>query len=273
MGDGTVPDAVEPGIGGVLRRWRKIRRLSQLDLSLAAGVSTRHLSFLETGRSRPSRSMVLRLAGTLEMPLRERNELLVAAGFVPQYGERALSDAGLAPVQRALVRILDRHEPYPAFVLDREWNILLANRAHHRFLALLLPEGADPGEPVNVARLLLDPGLLRPRIHDWDLVAHVVGRRVCRRLQAPGLPSAARTRLKTLLDLPGVRQAIEQVQAPPEAAVLVPLGFEIGGRTLSWFSTLATIGTPQDVTLEELVIETLFPADDATERAVRAHSI
>jgi transcriptional regulator with XRE-family HTH domain len=243
--------------------------MSQLDLALTAGVSSRHISFIETGRSRPSRNMVLRLAETLDLPLRERNAMLVAAGFAPLYRESDLKETDLTSVRRALELVLRSHEPFPAFVLDRAWNILLANRAHHRLLAILLPETARSAEPVNSVRLVLDPEMLRPRIGNWELVAHVLGHRLRRQLRTPNLEPQVARLLNELLALPNVRDAMDRVQAPPDAAVVIPIQLEIQGRSLSWFSTIATIGTPQDVTLDELHIESLFPADEETERIAR----
>lgn len=259
-------------VGEVLREWRGVRGLSQLDLALEADVSSRHVSFIETGRSRPSRRMLLKLAEVLDLPLRERNALLLAAGYAPLYGESELDHAGLEPVRRALELVLANHEPYPAFVLDRRWDIRLANRPHRLLLPLLLPPGAEPGDPANAFRLVLDPALLRPRIRDWELVAHVLGHRVRRQLRLPHLEPELREHYQGLLALPGVREAMAEVQPPPDAGVVIPLTFEIEieGRSheLSWFSTLATLGTPLDVTAEELLVESLFPADEATRELV-----
>jgi transcriptional regulator with XRE-family HTH domain len=255
--------------GDRLRQWRGSQGLSQLGLSEAAGVSSRHISFIETGRSRPSRSMVMHLAETLGLPLRERNALLVAAGFAPVYREGRLDERDLAPVRRALEIVLQSHEPYPAFVLDAEWNILVANDAHHRLLRLLLREAVPPPEPVNVARLVLDPALLRPRIGNWLVVAHVLAHRLRRQLRTPGVAAGRRQRLEQLLSLPGVEEALDRAAPPPESSVVIPLEFVVGDRTLSFFSTIATLGTPQDVTLDELMIESLFPADEMTALVVR----
>ncbi|MCZ6598950.1 MAG: helix-turn-helix transcriptional regulator [Planctomycetota bacterium] len=256
-------------VGELLREWRALRGQSQLDLALAAEVSSRHVSFLETGRSRPSRKMVLRLAEALELPLRERNALLVAAGFAALYGESSLGDGELAPVRRALEILLQRHEPYPAFVVDRTWNVLLANAAHRWLLSRLLPQ-LDPAEPVNVMQLVLDPGLLRPRIRNWSEVAHVLGHRIRRQLRLPEPNAEARTRLESFLKQPGVHDAMAKVRTSPQSEVVLPLILEVDGEALSWFSTIATIGTPRDVTLEELSIESLFPADENTRRWVDA---
>lgn len=270
---------VEPvgAVGQLLRDWRGVRGVSQLDLALSAGVSSRHISFLETGRSSPSRAMVLRLAEALDLPLRERNALLVTAGFAPLYGQSRLDHERLAPVLRALKMMLRVHEPYPAFVLDRAWNILLANRSHDRMLPLFLPRGADPGSPVNAVRLLFDPALLRPRLLNWEAVAHILGHRVRRQLQLVATEDeGVRALLTELLDLPGVRDAMQRGIGPHRGSAsgteaVVPMQFDAGdGATFSWFSTIATLGTPQDVTVEELRIESLFPADEETDQRVRA---
>jgi transcriptional regulator with XRE-family HTH domain len=250
--------------GALLREWRDRHGMSQLELSTASGVSSRHISFIETGRSQPSREMVLRLAETLTVPLRDRNSLLLAAGHAPAYRESPLGDVDLAPVRRALELVLRSHEPYPAFVLDRGWNILLANDAHHRMLQVLKPESVGAEEPVNVMRLVLDPEGLRPRIANWPVVAHVLGHRLRRQLRLPGLAPRERRDLEDLLSLPGVAGAMADETPPPESAVVIPLQLVVQGQTFSWFSTLATIGTPLDVTLDELMIESLFPADDVT---------
>jgi transcriptional regulator with XRE-family HTH domain len=252
-------------LGQLLREWRALRGLSQLELAGAADVSTRHVSFVETGRSRPSREMVLRLGEALELPLRERNRLLVAAGFAAGFGESSLASAELAPVRRALEAVLASHEPYPAFVVDRAWRVLLANGAHERLLGLLLP-GFAPDGPVNVMRLVLDPALLRPRVVNWEVVAHVLGHRIRRQLRQPDPDDAVRTELAALLALPGVRDALGRAPVPRASEIVLPLVLELEGQELAWFSTIATLGTPRDVTLEELAIESLFPADDATRR-------
>lgn len=243
--------------------------MSQLDLALAAGVSSRHVSFVETGRARPSHKMVLRLVETLDLPLRERNAALLAAGFAPCYRESGLEEADLAPVRGAIELVLDSHEPYPAFVLDGAWNILLGNRAHHRLLNLLLPESAASSGSVNVIRLVLDPALVRPKVCNWESVARVLGHRVRRQLRAPNLGGERRSLFEALLAFPGVEQAMRRAAPPAEAAIVIPLELEHEGRRLSWISTIATLGTPQDVTLDELCIESLFPADEETARAAR----
>lgn len=255
--------------GDLLRQWRQAQGVSQLDLSLSAGVSSRHISFIETGRAQPSRTMVLRLGETLDLSLRHRNALLQAAGFVPGYPERALGTPDLAVVRRALELVLKSHEPFPAFVLDRGWNILLENSASDRLRPLLLPEDVHLDEPVNVMRLVLDPALLRPRIRNWPLVAHVLGHRLKRQLRSPLVEENLRRNLEEVLGFPGVAEAMSEIQPSPDFSVVIPLELEAEGVRLSWFSTIATLGTPQDVTLDELQIESLFPADDATEAFAR----
>ena len=256
-------------VGELLRECRGRRGMSQLDLALSAGVSSRHISFLETGRARPSRKMVLRLAEPLELPLRERNALLVAAGFAPVYGALPLDHPGMAPIRRALERVLDTHQPYPAFMLDRAWNVLLANAANSALLAVSLPAGAKVEEPLNVMRLVLHPDLLRPSILNWEVVAHVLARRVQRRIRVPEPDEKERALFEEILAYPDVEAAMRRVDVPVEAEVLLPVRIRTGNHVLSWFSTIATIGTPRDVTLDELSIESLFPADDETARIVQ----
>ena len=256
-------------VGEMMREWRGVRGMSQLDLGLAAGVSTRHICFIETGRSRPSRTMVLRLAETLELPLHERNTMLFCAGFAPQFPERDLQHEDLAPIRRALDLILKSHEPFPAFVLDRNWNILRANSAHRRLLSMLLPN-VTANKRINAVRLVLDLDMLRPMIGNWELVAHVLGHRIHRQLRMPALADHERQTFEDILGLPDVRDAMKDVNPPLDAAVVIPLEIDLHGKRLSWFSTIATIGTPQDVTLDEMRIESLFPADEETERIVRS---
>jgi len=251
-------------VGRVLKEWRGNRGMSQLDLALSAGVSSRHVSFIETGRSRPSRTMVLRLAETMDLPLRDRNDLLVSAGFAPLYRESALDSSDLTPVRKALDLILSSHDPYPAFVLNPAWDILQANRSHHALLALLFPEVDSLPDPVNVLQLLFDPDLLKSKVGNWETVAHALGHRVRLQMREPNLGDEQQSHFRNLLAYPGVLEAMEKITPPPDAAVLVPLELILHGRRLSWFSTIATIGTPQDVTVEELRIESMFPADEET---------
>ncbi|RAK56539.1 helix-turn-helix transcriptional regulator [Phenylobacterium deserti] len=255
----------KPGVGGKLREWRERRRLSQLDLALDADISTRHLSFLETGRAQPSREMVLRLAEQLDVPLRERNALLVAAGFAPVFPERRLDDPALAAARRAVDVILAGHEPYPALAVDRQWNLVAANRAVAPLLDGVAPELLAP--PLNVLRLSLHPQGLAPHIlnlAEWR--AHLL-----ERLRSETVLTAD-PQVEALL------AELESLPRPPASdrrhedfgGVAVPLRMELGGRVLSFISATTVFGTAVDVTLAELTLETFFPADDETAAALRA---
>ncbi len=213
--------------------------------------------------------MVLRLADCLGVPLRERNSLLVAAGYAPVYRESALDDQALAPVRRALELVLDSHEPFPAFVLDPLWNVVLANEAQGRILRLLLPEDATIEPPVNVLRLVFDPELIRPKVLNWELVAQVLAGQVRKQLRTPAMTGEQRETLRRLLDYPGINEATQRVPPAPESTVVLPLELEISGQRTSWFSTIATLGTPLDITAEEIRIESMFPADETTHRTAR----
>lgn len=250
-------------VGPLLREWRERRRLSQLDLALEAGVSSRHVSFVETGRSRPSAEMVLHLAEQLDVPLRERNRLLLAAGYAPQYAQRDLDDPELAPVREALDLVLGGHEPFPAVVVDREWALVAANRSLAMLLEDVDPELLEP--PVNVIRVSLHPRGVAPRILNlgqWR--AHVL-----ERLE----------RQAALTGDPAMRALIEEVAAYPAPVehhpqslatqIVVPLRVRTSAGELSFFSTIATFGTAVDITVAELAIESFFPADAATAEACR----
>ena len=252
------------GAGPLLRSWRQRRRLSQLELACEADVSTRHLSYVETGRAQPSRQFLLHVAEHLEVPLRGRNELLVAAGYAPLYGETDLDDPEMAPVRAALDLVLGHHEPFPALVVDRTWRLVRANAG----VGLLL-EGVDPAlleGDVNVLRLSLHPDGLGRRVVDLpSFSAHVLTRL---RRQAALTGDPALTALHDELSaLPGVRT--EDVPHEPPGVVL-PLQLRTALGELSFFTTAAVFGTAADVTLAELTVEQFFPADAATDAAVRA---
>ncbi|MFC5996853.1 helix-turn-helix transcriptional regulator [Pseudonocardia hispaniensis] len=259
----TAP-APRSGFGELLRTWRRRRRLTQLDLGIQADVSARHLSFLETGRSRPSREMVLRLAEELGVPLRGRNELLVAAGFAPAYTEHGLDDAELRAVRGSLVRILDGHEPYPAVLVDGRWNLVAGNRAVALLTDLVAPWLLAP--PLNVLRASLHPDGLAPHVADLaEYAAHVVSRlrRQVARAADPGLA-------ELLAELTGyVRDAGLDPAAQPRDRIVLPLRLRHPDQELTLFSTVAVLGAPLDVTLEEVAIESFFPADAATARYLR----
>jgi len=248
-------------VGQLLRQWRERRRMSQLDLSLEAEISARHLSFLETGRARPSRDMALLLCRVLDVPPRARNEVLTAAGFAPMYRERGLDDAALAKAREAIELVLAAQRPFPAFALDRRWNIAASNDALPE-----LYEGVSPlllKDPVNAMRLSLHPQGIAPRIENlavWR--SHLLGR-LHRQVASTGDP-ALRALLEEVTAYPG-----DKTEFPAHDAVLIPLILRTSLGRLSFFSTTTVFGTPVDVTLSELAIELFFPADDATAKAVR----
>jgi transcriptional regulator with XRE-family HTH domain len=251
-------------VGDLLRGWRRRRRLSQLELAGDGGISTRHLSFLETGRSRPSRDMVLRLTERLDVPLRERNGLLMAAGYAPVYRERPIDSPEMRPAWQALNRVLDGHEPYPAIVVDRSWNLLMANEASMLFLENVPEELVRP--PVNVHRLALHPRGLAARVVNLPEVrAHLVAR-MARQVALTGDPElmALHEETKAYGDGGGRHE--------PSHDIALPTRLRYGDQVLSFFSTVTTFGTAADVTLAELAIEAFYPADDATAAFLRARS-
>ena len=250
-------------LGELLRDWRRRRRMSQLDLALEAGVSARHLSFLETGRSQPSRDMVLRLSEELEVPLRDRNRLLLAAGFAPAYEERPLEAPEMEPVRRAVAQVLTGHEPFPAAVVDRWWNHVAANRNVSLFLQGVSAELLEP--PANVLRVSLHPDGMAPRIAnlaEWR--GHLLDR-LRREVGATADPRLAEL-LGELEAYPAPRSSAPA--RPAQGAIAVPLVLRHEGRELSFFSTVATFGTAVDVTVAELSIEAFFPADAVTAAAL-----
>jgi len=261
------------GVGEILRDWRSRRRRSQLDLALHVGVSTRHLSCIETGRARPSPAMLEALAGALEVPLRERNRLLLAAGYAPRYAARSLDDAGMQQVRAALERLLRAHAPNPGLVLDRQWNVVLANPSALA-LAALLPEHLK--QPTfNVFRASLHPqGLaaLTENLADW---AGYLLQALRRAIDTSG-DTALVALEQEVLAYPNVA-ALAAVGAAPAAAdphaeptLLVPCVLRLPQGRLAMFTTLTTFGTPRDITLDELSIELFYPADDSSEALLRA---
>ncbi len=250
-------------VGPLLRDWRRRRRLSQLDLALDAGVSARHLSFVETGRSRPSADMVLQLADRLEVPLRNRNQLLMAAGHAPVFDQHALDDPEMAPVRQALQLILDGHDPYPAVVIDHAWEMLASNRAVGLLTSGVAPELLEP--PINVLRVSLHPDGVAPRIANLGEWRGHLLERLERQIALTGDPALA-SLLDEVSAYPG--PDYERGAGGPEIAVPLRLHSEAG--ELSFISTVATFGTAVEVTASELSIESFFPADGATAEAVRA---
>jgi len=265
--------ATAPSVGALLQHWRKARRMSQLELANRADISPRHLCFVETGRSKPSRAMVLLLATTLDVPLRERNVLLLAAGFAPMFDESSLDAPALATVRTALEAILRQQEPFPAIVLNRQWDIVHGNDAAKRFFAYLLGWSKRP-KTVNVARLMFDPRGLRPRVRNWNAAAVALLHRIHR--EAVGGVNDAKTSqlLEDILAYPNARDLLREFERDKPLVPVLPISYvrAAGEPVFNYFSTVTTLGTAQDITLQELRIESFFPADAATERHARAFS-
>lgn len=245
-------------VGSLLKLWRERRRKSQLDLALDAEISTRHLSFVETGRARPSREMILLLAENLEIPLRERNKILIVGGYAPQFSEKSFDDVSLSAARQAVELILQGHEPFPAIAVDRHWNMVAANKT----VPLLLDE-IDAGllsPPVNVLRLSLHPKGLAPRIvnlAEWR--EHLLAR-----LKKQAEDTADFGLEELLKELNGYETGRKKRIEKKEAGIVIPLKIESKFGTLSFISTTTVFGTPVDVTVSEIALETFFPADELT---------
>lgn len=261
--------------GRILRDWRHKRGMSQLALALAAEGSQRHISFLESGRSQPSRDMVLRLATVLDIPLREQNVMLVAAGFAPRYLARALTDPELHQVHKALDCMLRQQEPYPAIAVDRHWNLHMGNDAAGRLLSWLRDphmnhhvSGQDG--PLNLLRLLFHPHGVRPYIRNWYTVAGHLIDRLHREAIIDGQSNATSALLNELLAYPDVPRAwhVPNWESSPSPVLTIELAK--AELTLCFFTTMTTFGTPHDITLQELRLECFFPADESTERNIEA---
>ncbi|WP_434710054.1 helix-turn-helix transcriptional regulator [Rhizobium sp. YTUHZ045] len=253
-------------LGDHLREWRQRRRMSQLDLALEADISQRHLSFIESGRSTPSREMLLHLAERLDVPLRDRNPLLLAAGFAPVFAERKLDDPALEPARRAIDMVLKGHEPFPAIAIDRHWALIAANAA----ITPLLEAVADESlleSPINVLRLSLHPRGLAPQIAnlpEWR--AHLLDR-LQQQISVSGDP-VLETLLKDLLSYPAPESTGEA--HADHAGIVVPLKLSTKAGLLSFISTTTVFGTPVDITLSELAVESFFPADQETAAILRS---
>ena len=271
--------AVEPGgVGPLLRRWREARHLSQLDLALDAEVSARHISFLETGRAEPSREMLLTLSNVLDVPLRERNLLLLAAGYAPVYGESSLDDPRMTQVRAAVEVILKSNEPRSALAHDRHWNIVMANAAFIRFLTINLgqaPVGIAPLQVttpprLNLLRLLFDPAGVRKIIVNWEEIAKSLLNEAYRRL-AWARDDTMRILITEILAYPGVpaRWREPDLEAPHD--LILPMELKLDGKIARMFSTVTTVATPHDVALQELHVEAFYPADAETEELLNAY--
>lgn len=247
-------------VGLLLREWRAARRLSQMDLALDAGLSTRHLSCIETGKAQPSRDVLARIADTLEMTLRERNALLVAAGYAPRYAESALANPGLAPMRRAIEAMLKQQEPYPAFLMNRHWDIVMANESAVRMNRWLLGGRDSPHR--NMVRHVFDPQDLRAVLANWEEIAGHLLAHLHKLVATTPSDAKARTLLDEVLAFPGVPEQWRRRDPRAVPAPLLETVFERDGQRVAFFSTVTTFGTPRDVTLEELHVESCFPADE-----------
>jgi transcriptional regulator with XRE-family HTH domain len=257
-------------LGRLLRHWRDIRGKSQIELSLDTGVSQRHLSFIESGRSAPSRQTLVNVAQALDVPFRDRNELLVAAGFAPIYKEDAWNAEEMGSVTRALDRILHHHEPFPAIVMDRHWNVFMRNASALRFFGAFIDLAVHPG-PRNMLHLMFDPAGMRPFIINWQEASKALIQRIHREAVGHTLDERTRELLTSLLAYDDIDRALRSIDpsASEPTLPMVPLSFQKDGHVLRYFSMITTVGTPQTITTQELRIESMFPADEATETAHR----
>lgn len=253
-------------LGALLRRWREVRNKSQIALSLDAGVSQRHLSFIEIGRSSPSRDMLLIIADALDVPFRDRNALLLAAGYAPMYPDAGWDDAQMRRVTEAVKRLLRQHEPFPALVMDRYWNVVLTNAAAPRFFGSFLDLSAWP-TPRNLLRLMFDPEGMRPFIVNWEDVARSLIQRVYREAVGRVVDEKSQELVNSLLAYPGAKSqwragaVADDASGPP----VIPITFVKDGEQLGYFSMLTTVAAPQAIATQELRVESMFPVDDATE--------
>lgn len=272
MQDLALPVASRQSVGDLLRAWRAKRRLSQLEVGLTAGVSARHLSFIETGRARASAELLVALADVLDMPLRERNALLLAAGFAPRYPQNELDAPRMAAMQQAITRVLDAHDPFPGVALDRHWNIVIANASAKRLVAVL-PAELLVQRPHNIFRLGLHPHGIAAFTANFEAWGRYLLREL-QRLADGSLDPAASALLEEVRAYPNVRALLGRVaSAMPSDELLVPCVLELGGQRLALFTTLATFGSPRDVTLAELTVELFYPADESTASALRALAV
>lgn len=244
-----------PQLGELLRHWRQERGKSQLALSMDTGISQRHLSFVESGRSIPSRDLLSIVSDALNIPLRERNVLLLASGYAPLYSERGMDAEQMAVVTQAIDRMLQQQEPHPALVLDRLWNVIRTNEAAPRFFGSFLDLGARP-KPRNLLDLMFDPAAMRPFVEDWDKVAAGLLQRVRREAVGQIIDAELGGLLERLRRYPGV-EALKPWQEPQSP--VLPITFRRGGERLSFFSLITTVGMPQCITAQELRVECMFP--------------
>jgi transcriptional regulator with XRE-family HTH domain len=256
-----------PSAGALLREWRQRRNLSQLELALRSAVSARHLSFIETGRARPSREMILHLAERLDIPLRERNRLLLAAGFAPAYGERGLDESEMAPVREALERFLSAHEPYPAVVVDRHWNVVAANRGVAYVMRGIAPELREP--PANALRIALHPDGLARRISNLAEWSGYLLARLRREIDSTGDPELEAL-YRELVGYPGIATEHDPGDPPGATEIMLMHELRLDDRDLALFCTFTTFGTARDLTLAELTTVAFYPANPQTAEALSA---
>jgi transcriptional regulator with XRE-family HTH domain len=249
--------------GAMLRQWRDLRGKPQLTLALDTGISQKHVSFVETGRSIPSRQMIVDLADALDIPMRDRNEILTAAGYAPTYGGEPLDAPEMAAVQRAIARMLRQHEPYPAVVMDRYWNVIETNRSAPAFFGRFIDMSKRP-KPRNLLHLMFDPGGMRPFLLDWEETA----RSLLWRLRREAVGKVFDKQIKSLIAELATFPDFPQDMNPPATSdqlPMLPVRFRTDGGPLTLFSMITTVGAPQTITAEELRLETMFPCDDETE--------
>jgi transcriptional regulator with XRE-family HTH domain len=253
-------------LGALLRHWRDMRGRSQIELSIDTGVSQRHISFIESGRSIPSRQTLMDIAQGLDIPLRERNALLLAAGYAPIYSEGAWNAQEMQSVNSALRRILRQHDPFPALVLDRYWNVLMTNESAPRFFNCFVDMAARQG-PRNMLRLMFDPQGMRPFVANWESVAQSLIQRVYRESVGRVVDDQTRELFAALLAFPDVKAEWQTHKCLDVAPVtpVIPMSFIKDGMVLNYFSMVTTVGTPQTVAAQEVRIECMFPLDGATE--------
>ena len=254
---GTEPNPAVPQLGELLRYWRHERGKSQLDLSMDTGISQRHLSFVESGRSAPSRDFLSVVSDALNIPLRERNVLLLASGFAPQFSEQSIDAEQMAVVTRAIDRMLRQHEPHPALVLDRYWNVIRTNEAAPRFFGSFVDLEKRP-KPRNLLDLMFDPLGMRPFVEEWEKVAAGLLQRVRREAVGQVLDPKLQELLKRLREYPGVAEL--KPSLTPQGPVL-PITFRRDSERFSYFSLITTVGTPECITAQELRVECMFPTD------------
>ena len=263
----SVPNSYFEDFASALRYWRDKRGFSQLRLSTESDISQRHISFLESGRAQPSKELILKMGVTLDIPLRQRNQMLLAAGFAPAYRERKMSDPELRSVRYALDFMLAQQEPYPALVVDRLWNLVMSNGPAMMMIKWLLeiPDGTPiPSEGLNVIRLMLEPSAIRPYLVNWEHICADLLHWIQREAMSDGPGSESTLLLRELATIPGVNSTINVPNLDTRALPFMPVTIRKDDVTLNLFTSITTMGTPHDVTVHELRVESFFPADDAT---------